>query len=131
MVKIYITQFDYDRLMKLLGKSKPHDAYDKALIAELERGEVIEPKAVPPDVITMNSQVQFKDEYDDDWKYWLVFPEDADLEQNKISILSPIGCSLLGYRKGDTITVPTPKGRRELTVEEIIHQPEREGNFDL
>lgn len=131
MIKIYITQFDYDRLTKLLSKRKPYDDSDKALIAELERGEIIDPKDVPPDVITMNSQVRFKDEYGDGWEYWLVFPEDADLDKNKISILSPIGCALLGYRKGDTITVPTPKGRRELTVEEIIHQPEREGNFDL
>lgn len=131
MVKIYITQFDYDRLQKLLEKRKPHDAYDKALLAELEKGEITDPKAVPPDVITMNSQVRFTDEYGDDWEYWLVFPEDAELAKNKISVLSPIGCALFGYRKGDTITIPTPKGRRQLKVEEIVHQPEREGKFNL
>lgn len=131
MVKIYITQFDYDRLKKLLNKRRPHDANDKALLAELEKGEIIDPKKVPSDVITMNSQVNFKDEYGDDWNYWLVFPDDAELAKNKISILSPIGCALLGYRKGDTVTIPTPKGRRQLTVKEIVHQPEREGNFDL
>jgi len=131
MVKIYITQFDHDRLMKLLDKRKPHDDFDKALLAELEKGEIIDPKDAPPDIITMNSQVRFKDEYGDTWEYWLVFPEDADLTKQRISILSPIGCALIGYKKGDTITIPTPKGRRELMVEEIIHQPEREGNFDL
>ncbi|MEO7364565.1 MAG: nucleoside diphosphate kinase regulator [Candidatus Saccharimonadales bacterium] len=131
MTKILITQFDYDRLMKLLDKRKPHDDFDKSLLAELEKGEIIEPKDVPDDVITMNSQVSFTDEHGDDWKYWLVFPDDSDLTKQKISILSPIGCALIGYSKGDTITLPTPKGRRQLTVEEIIHQPEREGNFDL
>jgi regulator of nucleoside diphosphate kinase len=132
MTKVYITQFDYDRLKKLLDKKKPHDDFDKALIYELERGEIVEPKDIPPDVITMNSHVRFTDEYGDSWEYWLVFPEDSNLSESKISILSPIGCALLGYKIGDQITIHTPnKGRRSLKVEEILSQPEREGNFDL
>jgi regulator of nucleoside diphosphate kinase len=131
MTKIFITQFDNDRLMKLLENKKPHDEFDKALLAELERGEIIEPRDAPPDIVTMNSKVRFKDEQGEDWEFWLVFPEDASLPDHKISILSPIGCALIGYKKGDKITLPTPKGRRELTIEEIIHQPEREGNFEL
>jgi len=131
MCKIYITQFDKDRLMKLLNKKKPHHDFDKALLVELNRGELVKPKNVPPDVITMNSEICFQDEYGDDWEYWLVFPEDVDLTKNKISILSPVGCALLGYRVGDKITLHTPQGRKDLTVQEVIHQPEREGNFDL
>lgn len=131
MGKIYITQFDKDRLMKLLDKKKPHDDFDKALLVELDKGELVNPKEVPADVITMNSEIRFSGEHDEDWKYWLVFPEDADLENNKISILSPIGCALLGYGVGDKITLHTPQGRKDLIVKEVIHQPEREGNFDL
>jgi len=131
MGRIYITQFDKDRLMKLLAKKKSHDDFDKALLVELDRGELVEPKDVPPDVITMNSEIRFRDEHGDDWEYWLVFPEDADLTKNKISILSPIGCALLGYSVGDKITLHTPNGRKDLTVQEVIHQPEREGNFNL
>lgn len=131
MIQIIITQYDYDRLMKLLAKKKPHNDFDKALLAELEKGKIVDPKDVPPDVITMNSQVHFTDEYGDSWDYWLVFPDDADLAKGKISILSPIGCALLGYSIGDKVTLHTPRGRRELKVEEIIHQPEREGNFEL
>ena len=131
MARIFITKFDYERLKKLLDDKKPNDEFDKTLLAELERGEVVDPKDVPADVITMNSQVRFKDEQGNDLEYWLVFPEDADLPNNKISILSPIGCALLGYAKGDEVAIPTPKGQRKLIVEEIVHQPEREGNFDL
>lgn len=132
MAKIYITQFDYDRLTHLLDNKKPHDDFDKALLKELEGGEIVEPKNVPPDVITMNTHVRFVDDHGDDWDFWLVFPEDADLTQNKVSVLSPIGCALLGYKVGDTVTLNTPKhGKRELKVEEILSQPEREGKFDL
>lgn len=132
MTKIYITQNDHDCLMKLLDKKKPHDDYDKALLYELERAEIVEPEDIPADVITMNSHVRFVDSYDHDWDYWVVFPEDADLTKNKISVLSPIGCALLGYKVGDKVTLHTPKqGRRDLVVEEILSQPEREGKFDL
>ena len=132
MTKIYITQFDYDRLMKLLEKKKPHDDYDKALLYELKRGEIVEPQDIPHDVITMNSHVKFKDEHDNKWDYWVVFPEDVDLNLNKISILSPIGCALLGYKVGDNVTLHTPlQGRRDLVVEEVLSQPEREGKFNV
>jgi regulator of nucleoside diphosphate kinase len=132
MSKIYITQFDYDRLKKLLDKKRPHDDFDKALLIELDRGEIVESKDIPPDVITMNSHVRFMDEAGHDWDYWVVFPEDTDLAQNKISILSPIGCALLGRKIGDKVTLHTPKqGERDLIVEEILSQPEREGKLDL
>lgn len=131
MTSIFITQFDHSRLMKLLEKKRPHDEYDKALIAELERAEIVDPKDIPQDVITMNSQVRFVDESSENLEYWLVFPEETDPFNKKISILSPIGCALIGQAKGDRITLPTPRGRKELTVTEIVHQPEREGNFDL
>jgi regulator of nucleoside diphosphate kinase len=130
MTKVYITQFDLERLTKLIDKRKPYDDYDEALIAELARAEVIEPHSIPPNVITMNSLAKFKDEHGDSWEYQLVFPEDADITQYKISILSPIGCSLIGCKVGDTIVLPTPKGRRQLKVEALLYQPERSGNFD-
>jgi regulator of nucleoside diphosphate kinase len=130
MSKIHITQFDYDRLQRRLAKKPAHDDFDKALLVELEKAEIVDPKKVPADVITMNSQVHFSDEHGDDWYYWLVFPEDADLKNRKISVLSPIGCALLGYRRGDTITLHTPHGRKQLKVEEIIHQPEAESRYD-
>jgi regulator of nucleoside diphosphate kinase len=131
MSKVQITRFDKDRLMRLLNKKKPHDGFDKALLAQLDGGELVNPKEVAPDVITMNSEIRFQDENGDDWKYWLVFPADADLKKNRISVLSPIGRALLGYKVGDTITLDTPQSPIGLTVKELIHQPEREGKFDL
>jgi regulator of nucleoside diphosphate kinase len=126
-----ISQFDKDRLTRLLAKKGPQDDFGKALLAELDRGELVQPHDVPPDLITMNSEIRFQDKYGDSWEYWLVFPEDADLKKNRLSVLSPIGCALLGYKVGDTITINTPQGRIGLTVKELIHQPEREGNFNL
>ena len=131
MARIVITQFDYDRLQRLLAKKYPLDDFDRALLAELEKGDIVAPDAVPGDVITMNSEVRFSENSGKPLTYWVVFPEDADLAANKLSVLSPVGCALLGYKVGDTVAVATPSGSQTLRGEEIIHQPEREGNFDL
>lgn len=131
MAQIIITEFDKARILQLLTKKKPHDEYDKALSAELDKAKVVEQADIPADCITMNSQIKFEDSDGKERVYWLVFPEDADVLENKISILSPVGCALLGYGVGDTVMVPTPQGSKELTVKEVLSQPEREGNYSL
>jgi len=130
--QIYITKNDKEKLLELLGEKWPHDKYDEALIRELERGIIVDSKKIPPDVITMNSQVRFTEtESNKSLTYWLVFPQDANISKNKISVLSPIGCGLLGYKVNDTISIKIPTGKKVLKVEKIIHQPEAEGNYDL
>jgi regulator of nucleoside diphosphate kinase len=131
MSQIYITKNDHERLMHLLDRRRPHDEFDKALLAELEKGKIVESTEIPADVITMNSEVRFVDEKGEKRDYWLVFPDEADFKANKISILSPIGCALLGYRTGDEVTLQMPQGEKKLKVVEIVHQPEAEGNYDL
>lgn len=131
MTQIYITQSDLERLQQLLNKQSTPSEYNKALAAELSRAVVLEPSAIRSDVITMNSQVAFTDEQGRSGQYSLVYPEDADITQNKLSILSPIGCSLIGYKVGDTITIPTPGGEKRLTIEAVIYQPERSGDIEL
>lgn len=131
MQHIVITQFDHDRLNELLASKKPLDEYDEALLAELDKAEIVEPKEIPADAITMNSHVRFRDGKGNAREYWLVFPEDADIMENKLSILSPVGCALLGYQVGDTVKFPAPQGETELVVEEVLSQPEREGRFDV
>jgi len=131
MTQIFITQFDLNRLHKILKKRAQYDEYDRALLVELDRARVVEPQSIPADVITMNSLVKLTDESGKSSEYSLVFPEDADMTAGKISVLSPIGCSLIGYKVGQSIEIPAPKGNRKLTVEEILYQPERSGNFDL
>ncbi len=51
--------------------------------------------------------------------YTIVGSEEADMAQGKISNLSPLGSALLGHKKGDTVTVVTPKGEVKYTIEII------------
>lgn len=130
MEKIYITKNDYKKLIELIDKKWPHDENDQNLLLELNRAQIIEPQEIPNDVITMNSKVSFIDlETDKEFEYWLVFPEAADIKENKISVLSPIGCALLGYKIGEIISLKTPRGEKKIKVKSILHQPEAVGNF--
>lgn len=133
---IIITKYDLERLQLLLrdaGSTQYRGSqYLMRLKQELERAEVVQPQEIPPDVITMNSKVCLEDtESLEEETYTLVFPEDADVQQGKISILAPIGTAMLGYRVGDIFEWEVPAGIRKLLVKSILFQPEASGNFDL
>ena len=133
---IYITKFDLVRLKELLevGISfKERDReYLESLQNELDRAHIVEPTAIPNNVVTMNSRVRLKDmETGEEKSYTLVFPSDADIEKNRISILAPIGTAIIGYRAGDTVDWLVPGGKRKVRVEEVLYQPEAAGHYDL
>lgn len=133
---IFITKFDLERLEKLLVEEKRTDyrgsGYLENLEKELSRANVVSSKEIPADVITMNSQALLVDtETGEEMTITLVFPQDADILQGKISILAPVGTAMLGYRVGDSFSWDVPDGVRNLQVKEIFYQPEAKGDFDL
>lgn len=132
---IYITDFDLNRLKKLLAEKRAEEAnneYLNDLEEELDRAKIVESREVPPDVITMNSQVKLKDlETSEEMVLSLVFPAEADIDEGKISVLAPVGTGMIGYSKGDTIEWKVPAGMRKLKVMELLYQPEAAGDYDL
>ncbi len=63
--------------------------------------------------------------------YTIVYPEEADIEHDRLSVLAPIGTALLGYRVGDEIAWEVPAGMKKIRIEQIIYQPEANGNYHL
>jgi regulator of nucleoside diphosphate kinase len=63
--------------------------------------------------------------------FTLVFPSDADVEQDKISVLAPLGTAVLGYRLGDTFEWKMPGRVRRLKLEQVLYQPEAAGDYHL
>jgi regulator of nucleoside diphosphate kinase len=130
--KIIISSLDAERLDKLL-ESLPAGAFPgKAeLEAELARADVIEPRDMPPNVVSMNSTVRFRvDATRETFTLTLVYPKDMDSGTGKISILAPVGSALLGLSQGDEIEWPRPGGGTlKVKIEEVIYQPERAGEL--
>jgi regulator of nucleoside diphosphate kinase len=132
--KIIITSNDYDYLKELLSSKftqaiRPSD-YLESLKAELELAEVVDPERVPKNVVTMNSTVKLRDlDTKEIETYTLVFPEEADIANYKLSVLAPVGTAILGQRVGDVLRWRVPDGWRRLKVERVVYQPERAGVF--
>ena len=127
--RVVLSRFDRDRLERLLEKVGPRPDL-AALREEIERAEIVEPEAVPRNVVTMNSVVRFVDEDSgNESEVKLVFPGHADVEANRVSVLAPVGSALLGLSVGDSIDWPLPKGRRRrLRVVAVTYQPEAAGD---
>ena len=90
---------------------------------ELVRAAVVNDDEVPPDVVRMNSIVTFRDiEHEKVMTVTLVYPPEANIEANKISILTPVGSALIGLRVGQTIQWPFPNGRRSLKVLSVMNE---------
>jgi regulator of nucleoside diphosphate kinase len=106
---LILTQADFANLSLLGGAVRPL----------LENAEVVSSDAVPPDVVTMNSQVALAYESTGVRRLvTLVYPPDAQASLDRISVLDPLGMALLGARSGQLV----PGGMR---IEEVVHQPER------
>ena len=136
MNEIIVNKLDSSRLMnrlKLARVNKSCQASDaEKLTQELNRAKLCDPKKIPGDVVTMNSIVRiYIPSMNSRKEIKLVYPEDANLKENKISIFAPIAIALLGYRKGDEVDWILPGGNKKILIEEILFQPEASGNYDL
>ena len=128
---ITVSRTDIDRIEALLERLPAADVERLgALRAELDRADVVEPAAMPRDIVTMNSTVTFEDEGNaETLTLTLVYPAAAGAP-GTVSILAPVGSALLGLARGQQIDWPTPDGRvRRLKVLEISYQPEGSGRL--
>jgi len=126
---IVITEADYVRLQRLVESSRVFRQRDAKhlddLEQELERAAIMKAGEVPSDVVTMNSRVKVKDLNSGRiTTYQIVFPREADIARNRISVLAPIGTGLLGYSAGTTVEWQVPSGMRRFHILEVEYQPE-------
>ncbi|HWT22371.1 MAG TPA: transcription elongation factor GreA [Solirubrobacteraceae bacterium] len=103
--------------------AKNEQAMLEARIAQLEdklrSAQVINASELDNDVVRVGSLVSGEDEKGKAFKYTIVGSTEADPMNGRLSNESPVGKALVGRRKGDTVTVPAPRGERTLTISEI------------
>jgi regulator of nucleoside diphosphate kinase len=128
---IIVSRLDLERLDRLLDSASYKNVPGiDALRNELDRATVVEPTAVPPGVVTMNSTVRFVDDSTGSkFELTLVYPEAAGLP-DKVSVLAPVGSGLLGLSVGQSIFWQVPGGRKlQLRVLDVVAQPEAMGQY--
>ncbi len=131
---ICISSRDFERIETLLD-SLPvtYRAIKERLLEEMARADIVEPEAIAPTVVTMNSRVTFTViSTGQTMTRTLVYPRDQEGSTDKVSILTPMGSALLGLAVGQEIEwfIESNKTMR-VQVNSIDYQPERAGHFHL
>ena len=134
--QITLTELDYARLSQLTLSERKFQIVElrnlSFLRAEINRASKVESNAIAPDYVTMNSKVEVLDlDTKKVMTVQLVYPEEANLKNGKISVLSPMGSALLGYKVGDTISFHVPKGIKAMNIKSILYQPESQGEYTV
>jgi regulator of nucleoside diphosphate kinase len=135
--EIRLTELDAVRLERALMELLKREALEPQGAAELEAlldaAAIVPPDSIDPHIVTMNSTVVLEARPSGQrTTLTLAYPKDADPEQSRVSVLSPVGRALLGARVNDLIRVHVPgHSERQLVVAELTYQPEANGRFDL
>jgi len=87
---------------------------------KLGRAEVIDCTKVTVERAVFGTVVTLMDmDTDEEVTYQLLGPEEADVKKGSISVLSPLGRSILAKEVGDEVMTKTPGGVREFELVEI------------
>jgi regulator of nucleoside diphosphate kinase len=122
--QLILRKDDYELMVAYLKGSLDRNSFDRhnaeELEAELRKATLVGKDNFPEDVVRLNSKVKVRDEKDGKTiELTLVTPQGADIKQRKVSIMSPIGTALIGYRKGQIVQWKVPSGQKTFTILDV------------
>jgi regulator of nucleoside diphosphate kinase len=121
---VVITREDYE-LLKPLITPRPEQQDEMTLGHELARAIIVSKDALPPFTVRLNSKVTVvNQETQRIMEFVIVMPEHADIGQQKVSILSPMGTALIGFRKGEEVLWQVPAGMKRFRILDVVNGPE-------
>lgn len=116
---IAITRRDSERLSRLAAAAlEKYPATSEFLAREIERAHLIEDFETLPGLVSMGSEVEFRDDITGQVRrVKLVYPEETGKDPAAVSVLTPVGAALIGLSVSQSIEFQTPSGGwRSLTV---------------
>lgn len=115
---ITIARSEHARISNLADMLAERDAHAaEQLAAELERARVVDDAEMSPDIVRIGSVAEFQLDGGPTQTAELVFPKDADIARQRISVITPVGTALIGLSAGQTIEWTARDGRlRTLSV---------------
>lgn len=132
MKTLIFNKRDYTRIRQHIADARQLQSISQIeaekLLRELAAAQIVEPDEVPVDVVTMNSVVKLSFlNTGKQIEFQIVYPGDANLKENKISIFSPVATALIGSKVQDEIEWLVPGGMTKIRIDEILYQPEAAG----
>jgi regulator of nucleoside diphosphate kinase len=120
-IPVVMTDEDYSiiwpYLQKLSGQNK-----EMSLTHEMKRAILVKKDAFPAHCVKLNSRVKI--EFTDTSKimeFTVVTPDQADMKQKKVSILTPIGTAIIGFRKSEEVIWEVPAGVKKFRIVDVIN----------
>lgn len=114
--QIVICQSDKIRLVAMatlsLAEEKHSSRRDLAhvLLRELDRADCVADDQIGPDIVRMNSRVEFVLDNKDTHTLALVAPHEADVDKGMVSVLTPVGAALIGLKPGQMMMMRSYEG---------------------
>jgi transcription elongation factor GreA len=101
--------------------ARERQSFIEGRIQELEEiisaAEVIDPASLSGENVKFGAHVKLVDEETEkESSYQIVGVHEADIKQGLLSVSSPLAKSLIGKKKGDTVSVPAPGGDRSYEI---------------
>ena len=131
-----LTELDHVRLLNLLRRDTRGDGFPaqrRAMMDLLDTSTLVPSREVAPDIVTMYSQVLLQDlQTGQQQTLTLCYPADAQPAGGFVSVLSPVGCALLGLTVGSIARWLNPTGEAKAAEIMAIHfQPESSGDYAM
>ena len=130
-----LTELDAARIRELGSRlpkgTPPPQALNQLIEMITGEAEIVPGARIPPDIVTVNSRVTFREELTGTvHTVTVVYPHDFSIAQRCISLLSPVGLALLGRRVGDVAILEMPDGStRHIRLLDLHYQPEASGDL--
>lgn len=118
---LIIGESDFDLIKKyVVPAEKPSD--EMSLANELARATIVKNEDVPENTVRIGSIVRIRDVGNgNENTFTIVSPEQANIKEQKISVLTPVGSALIGFRVGDKVEWKLPAGLRTFEILEVTH----------
>jgi regulator of nucleoside diphosphate kinase len=118
---VIMIEDDY-RTLRRYVESAPVEN-EMSLAHELERAIIVRRNAFPSHAIRLNSTVSVMDlKSKRVLEFTIVLPNEADMQQKKISVLTPMGTALFGFRKSEEVKWKFPGGLRKIKILDVVNQ---------
>ena len=130
-----LTELDHVRIARLIRGVGEVAAspLDHPIDDLLDTADLVASRKVTPDIVTMYSQVELADLVTGKpYRLTLCYPTDAEPASGFVSVLSPVGGSLIGRRVGSIARWRSPSGDHGAAkVLAVLFQPEANGDFTM
>ena len=119
-LKPIISESVYKTLYNLVKRKKTIEV--EPLSEELSKAMIVNDNFLDSRIVTLNSIVEFiSSSFKKPMRVQIVLPEEADLKQKKISILSPIATALIGFKESDNFIWKMPSGIRNMKILKVYN----------